>query len=571
MIESTAPTEDSGTLDDAEVHRFYQNQPNRHLANASRTATAAGLETYQGEWGKQEVLHLLKRALFGVSPTNVTDFQALGLSASVDRLMKVDETPLPPINNYSETTEDDPFVPFGETWVTAPYGSTQINSRRYHSFRGWLAKNIVHQPTTVHEKMIVFLHNLLPVEMVGSVNARAIYQYFMLLRKHALGNYKTLIRELTTEPAMLYYLNGVKNRAGAPDENYGRELQELFTVGKGSGSGYTETDVQEAARVLTGFTVRYKDREEPGVFSSTYNDRHHDTGDKQFSAFYGNKVIVGRSGAAGAEELDELLDMIFATEEVSKYICRRLYTFFVYSEVDELAEANVIAPMAKILRDHHFEMAPALSALLKSAHFFDHVNRGAIIKSPLDHFLGFWRATNTAEVDPADISLTYQQYRGAYNRYFIPVGMALGHPPSVAGWPPYYQAPAYDKIWITTDSILTRADAISRLLSGKWWVAPSTYMKVDVLAFAASMPNASEPNDLIKDFWGLFMGIPINDEALAHLKGVLLSDQAQDYYWTNAWHDYLSDKTNTSYSQIVESRLQLMLNALAQLGEFQLM
>ncbi|MFY0605823.1 MAG: DUF1800 domain-containing protein [Cyclobacteriaceae bacterium] len=564
--------------DPKEIHSFYENQGidfldrSRGKAAPERVSTSTGLSPYQGEWGKAQVLHLLKRVLFGVKPSDLERFSQMSLSQCLDQLIKLDLDPPEPINNYTEDPEFDEDVALGESWVRAPKRVNEVESARVISLMSWLVRNVANQPSTIHEKLFVFWHNLLPTDLWGVFDARASYQYFKLLRKNSLGNYKELIKQLTKEPAMLMYLNGTRNRVGAPDENYARELQELFTVGKGSGSGYTESDVQEAARLLTGYVVWWNDRLTPGERKSHFHPQFHDAGDKQFSSFYGNRVIKGRSGEAGEEELNDLLDMIFEVNEVSKYICRRLYAFFVFSSVDESVEINVIEPLAQLFRDSNYEIEPVIKALLGSEHFFDKINKGAMIKSPLDHLLGFWRATDTDEVEPENNFILFWLYRGIHAWYLQPTGMGLGLPPSVAGWPPTYQTPSLDKIWITTDSITTRAESIGKMINGNWWVwHDGRYLKTDLVKFAESLPEPSDPNKLIKDTWDLLMGIDPSDQSLQHLKSVLLSDQSEDYYWTSAWNQYQSNKSSTTFRQTVETRLQAMIYSLSQLGEFQLM
>src|SRR6478672_11169439 len=147
---------------------------------------------------------------------------------------------------------------------------------------------------------------------------------------------------------MLRYLNGYLNTATAPDENYGRELQELFTIGKDPVTNlapYAEDDVKNAAKILTGHRIN------GNTFSYFFDATRHDSTDKTFSTFYNNTVIKGRTGAAGAQETDDLLNMIFAKNEVSKFIVRKLYRWFVYYVIDETTEANVIEPLATIFRD----------------------------------------------------------------------------------------------------------------------------------------------------------------------------------------------------------------------------
>ena len=184
---------------------------------------------------------------------------------------------------------------------------------------------------------------------------------------------------------MLRYLNGYVNTASAPDENYARELQELFTLGKGPAVQYTEADVRTAARVLTGWRINTTN------YTSYFDATRHDTAAKVFSSFYGGKTITGKTGAAGATETDELIDMIFLKDEVSKFICRRLYRWFVYYKIDAAVELNIIEPLAKIFRDNNYEIKPVMRALLQSEHFYDVLNQGCLIKSPVDLIVGHLR------------------------------------------------------------------------------------------------------------------------------------------------------------------------------------
>ena len=169
-----------------------------------------------------------------------------------------------PINNYNFIDDEgvaqtDPFVPFGETWINAPNLPTQpnLNYLRIISFKGWWLRKMMKNPMSIEEKMIQFWHNHFATEASAIFDSRLTYRHFLMLRTHALGNFKTLAKAVTIDMQMLEYLNGGQNEVGAPDENYARELQELFCIGKGLNSQYTENDVQEAARVLTGWRIDY--------------------------------------------------------------------------------------------------------------------------------------------------------------------------------------------------------------------------------------------------------------------------------------------------------------------------
>jgi len=187
--------------------------------------------------------------------------------------------------------------------------------------------------------------------------------------------------------AMLRYLNGYLNTKTSPDENYGRELQELFTVGKGPDSKYTEDDVKAAAKILTGF--RINPFSSPISYFFLFTD--HDTSTKQFSAFYGNKKITGRAFNDGEKELDDLVQMLFDNTETARHICRKLYQFFVYYEITSDVEQNIIRPLADIFRQNNFQFKPVLEKLFKSQHFYDSLNLNCVIKSPLDYSIGMIR------------------------------------------------------------------------------------------------------------------------------------------------------------------------------------
>ncbi len=309
---------------DANEISQYAGKPNGLAAR-----THSGLTPYSGPWDTKQVMHLLRRTLFGVKKTELDTFKALTPTQAVDRLHQASPAPPPPLNYYNDSSEgiEDPSTPFGETWINAPYAN-EYEGRRIVSLKSWLIDNILNQEATLSEKMLLFWHNLLATQSWGIFMAKTSYQYFELLRRNAFGNFKTMIKELTLDPAMLVFLNGTRNKKEAPDENYARELQELFCIGKGPNSGYTEGDVQAAARVLTGWVINWEEVNGEGAVTSHFWEQTHDTNDKQFSEFYGNRIIQGKSGAEGKDELDELIEMIFENNETALYLSRRLYQFF---------------------------------------------------------------------------------------------------------------------------------------------------------------------------------------------------------------------------------------------------
>ena len=537
-----------------------------------RASVQAGIEEYTGDWSDIQVAHLLKRTLFGVKKSEVNHFKGMSMSEAVDQIVTSSVFPDPPINNYEISGGElvDPDVPIGETWVDAPNNS-DLSGYRIQSLKGWMVDNILQQETTIHQKLALFWHNLLVTQFWGIFEPKASYQYYKLLYDNAFGNYKSLIKQLTIDPAMLLFLNGAFNYKEAPDENYARELQELFCIGKGPNAGFTESDVQEAAKILTGWVINWDDFHSTGSIGSYFYAPLHHTADKQFSSFYGNRLIAGRSGEDGAEETDELLDMIFDNDETALYICRRLYNFFVYHGIDETTEANVIVPLANIFRSNNYEILPVIRALFKSAHFYDEANIGAAIKNPADHKLGLWR---TMEIDLSEQDI-HESYFTQLSLIWTlsELGMDLGDPPSVSGWQAYYQEPSFDKLWINTDTITKRALRQDSILFPGWghWVSQDIRINADLLAFVSGLDQPEDPNALIEEISLLVHGISLNQEIRDGFKSILLSGQTDDYYWTDAWNAYTYDPTNETNRTIVENRLVSFFQPFFQLGEFQLM
>ncbi len=525
--------------------------------------TSTGLSPYVGVFGTSELVHLLDRTLFGINRSDLNFFKNQSLEQVVNSLLVQAPAPLPPVNVYNDTNVTDPNVPVGSTWVNAPYTDGTINARRYTSFKAWWTGLLLNQNRSITEKMSLFWHNHFATETVDVGDARFVYKHHALLRANALGNVKSLVKQITLDPAMLRYLNGYLNTKTAPDENYARELQELFTLGKGPNSKYTEDDVRAAARVLTGY------RTDATNISSTFDPSRHDTGNKQFSAFYNNQVIIGKTGAQGASELDELLDMIFAQEEVSLYICRRLYCFFVYYDIDAAAESQVIVPMARILRQNNYEIKPALAALFSSEHFFDVLNRGCMIKSPVDMVIGTCRQYGivfpNAQSDTQNAYLMWDYIRAQCSS----MQQNLGDPPNVAGWPAYYQEPLFYRLWINSDTLPKRNQFLD-LMIGQGYSRNGKKIVIDPVAFASQFSAPENPNILINESLELMYNQSVSQQLKDFLKGILLSGQLNDYYWTNAWNDHKNNPSNVSAKNIVLSRLQAMYKYMMNLAEYQL-
>ncbi|WP_421871288.1 DUF1800 domain-containing protein [Marinoscillum sp.] len=532
--------------------------------------TSTGLEPYTGDWNDVNHAHFLKRVLFGVKPEDFHSLAGLGLAEAVELVLTKSTPPEPPVNDYNDPSEgiEDPEVAFGETWIHAAHAGDYEGPRTI-SLKNWLVRNMIEQPTSLEEKMVLFWHNLLPVQTWDVFYAKLCYRYFDMLRTNCFGNFKTLIRELTLDPAMLLYLNGTFNNKEAPDENYARELQELFCIGKGTAANFTESDVQAAARVLTGWVVDWEHFYDAGELQVFFYPPFHETSDKEFSAFYGNRVITGKSGADGAQELDELLDMLFDNNETALYICRRLYKFFVYHHIDESVESTIIQPLADLFRSSNYEIKPVLEKLLSSAHFNDPANHGSMIKSPAEFMIGLWRTLGMGLVE-ADVLDLKDQYSSVLWQ-MANQGMELGDPPSVSGWPAYYQEPSFDKYWITTDTITNRALTGDSMVYWGYWINSDIQLPADLIQFLKRLNNPEDPNLMLKECSLLLLGIQLEQSTLDNLKAILLSGQQTDSYWTIAWNQLINNPGDSEYEMVVLNRLKPAMQHLLQLGEAQLM
>jgi uncharacterized protein (DUF1800 family) len=411
--------------------------------------------------------------------------------------------------------------------------------------------------------MILFWTDHFGNEATDVGNGNWMYTQHQLIRQHCLGNFKNLIRGISIDVAMLRYLNGYLNNATAPDENYARELMELFTLGKGPDSRYTETDVKEAAKVLTGWTINGT------TYQPVFTPTRHSAANKTFSPFFNNTVITGRTGAtAGMLELDDLLNMIFAQQEVAKFIARRVYRWFVYYQIDADTERNVITPLADIFRSSGYEIKPMLSALLKSEHFFDKINRGCYIKSPADHVIGSLREMNVTFPPSTDWSTNYGLWNTFYS-WMTNMGMNLHDPPNVAGYPAFYQEPTYHELWITSDS-LPKRNQFTDIMISSGYLLNGFRVQFNCLEWARSLRNPGNPNDLLTEALSLLYQNQLSDISKEQIKmQLLLTGQQWDYYWTNAWMAYESNPTTANFN-IVNNRLKSLFQYLFNLSEYQL-
>lgn len=548
-------------------------KPKAYVENASVPGVReiySGLAPYNGPFTTVEIVHLLKRTMFGAKKADVDYFKGKSINQAVDELLTIPALPpTPPLKNYENTNipANDPehTVAPGTTWVDIHSADGTANSRRVSSFKSWWVGLMINQQRNILEKMVLFWHNHFATETVDIGRAIWCYHNNIILRQHALKNFKQFVKEITKDTGMLRYLNGYLNTNTAPDENYARELQELFTLGKENAPNYTEDDVKQAARVLTGWRV------DNNTNKTFFQANRHDTANKQFSSFYNNTIITGRAGdTAGDLELDAMLNMIFNKKvELSRFIVQKLYRWFCYYEIDAATQANVIEPLAKIFMDNNWEIKPVLSALFKSEHFFDVLNQGCLIKSPLDVTVGVCREYNVVFPASSDVVNSYYMWEYIRNQASS-MQQNVGDPPSVSGWPAYYQVPQFHEIWINSDTLPKRNRFTDQLITSGY-SRNGKRIQIDPVAFAKTLSNPADPNILINDLLDLIYKVPISAASKQTIKKqILLSNQDQDFYWSNAWNAHIATPADTALYQIVFTRLQSLLKYLMNLAEYQL-
>jgi uncharacterized protein (DUF1800 family) len=513
---------------------------------------------YTGSFAKPQLMHLLRRTMFGLKQADLTFFAGKSMDEVVTTLLTA--PPLTnPLNNYGPTfSPTDATSAYGQTWVNSPYDEA-LNYPRIESFISWWVGSMAYQERSIMWKMVMFWYNHLPVNFFNGMIDRAheSFQYVRHVQTYALGNFKEFIKVNAITYQMLDYLGGNQNTKDAPNENYGRELQELFTVGKDLSPHYSEDDVKAAARVMTGWTYN------TSTLTPYFSAGDHDTGNKQFSAFYNNTLIAGRSGVtAGEQELTDLMNMVFAHTEVARYIVRKIYRYFVFYDITPDIETNVIGPLADTFRSSGYDIPTVMRSLLTSQHFYDAAQMGCLIKSPIDYILGLIR-TFDAPTNLTDYYTSYRQFLDLHHTC-VDNQMSINQIPSVAGWPAYYSAPSYHQLWINANTLRQRKLYVDRMTIGSGYY--NSY-KADVLTTATKCANPANADALIAELVGLALPLPVDATITAALKTILLSNNPADHYWTDAWNAYVGAPGNATYVSVVRNRLQLLVQTIMDMAE----
>ena len=371
--------------------------------------------------GYEGARHLLNRTGFGATDAEIRDFAPLEREAAVDRLLagsRREAVTAPP------AFADGPFVPFVPlATLGEEERRREVQRRRDEGFalREWWLREMLATPSPLTERMTLFWHGHFATGQQKVYSALLMYRQNALLRSEALGNFGKLLHGIARDPAMLIYLDNARSHRRAPNENFAREVMELFTLGEGR---YSERDVKEAARAFTGWSVE----RESGTFLR--RAAWHDPG---------AKTVLGRTGRFDG---GEVLDILLARPETAELVAAKLWREF----VSPTPEADEVKRLAVVFREARHEVKPLLRALLASRAFWAEENRGVLVKSPVELVVGTLRLFEMRPIDlrPAAIACAT-------------LGQNPFAPPNVKGWPG-------GEAWINASTLLARKQLVERVL-----------------------------------------------------------------------------------------------------------
>ena len=503
-----------------------------------------------------DLLHLLRRTLFSVSVEEFVLFKNMPQEEVFNTLLKRNTIPPPPIQ--IDPDMKDPLVPIGQTWINAPFENDLIDNHRRIYFKAWWVGQLLHRDLSITSKMVLFWHNHFPIQSEVVKDARYFYKYTELLYRHATGNVKSLIKEGTRNVAMLVYLNGNTNRKNAPNENYSRELMELFTIGINGEKTYSEDDVKAAAKVLTGW------KDNKVTISADFIPDEHDSSDKIFSPFFFNKVIKGKSGLSGADETDELIDMIFEKKECALFICKNLYRWFFSDKISSATEESVISNFADILYNSNYELLPVLKAMLQSTHFYSEKVKGTLIKSPIDYLIALHKQFPFSF--PEDLTQKHLSWVYFYS-FLAEIGMDIGDPPSVAGWPAFHQSPQFNLWWINSSTLSSRYGIIKSLTSAKGLQCNGINLSFNDSLFHEKLTEVFKYGQFKNLIERLFFSVPLSSYAKQEFERVLSSIE-----YTLITSDGPQKKIEPAESDKTESahNIELFIQTITSFPEYQL-
>jgi hypothetical protein len=266
--------------------------------------------------------------------------------------------------------------------------------------------------------------------------------------------------------------------------------------------------------------------------------------------------------------------MIFDRPETAAFLVRKLYRWFVYYVIDAATEQNVIQPLATQLKNNGYNVAPILRTLLGSEHFFDMVNMGCMIKSPIDLTIGAVRQMSVAFPPESDTEMLYSSWSTLVHNA-EEMQQFIGNPPNVAGWPAYWQTPQFYEMWINAMTLPKRNQFTSRVINefgyGVNVNGTVFHLKIDIIAWVQSLPAAvaADCNQLIAEMVKLLLAIPLTANQMAFLNDTLLPG-LPDFEWTVEWQDFLSAPNDATKRNAVESKLRALARQIMGLAEYHL-
>lgn len=395
-------------------------------------------------WTLNEAAHLLNRAGFGGSPKEIEAFHTLGRVKAVDSLLAADEPadafPLPTWANREVAMADMRSrilqrrelqkslrneTPEKADRLRREARQQEQKESRQHALeaQGWWFRRMAKTKHPLREKMTLFWHDHFATSVQKVRQPVLMIMQNELFREHAFGSFKDLTQGILLDPAMMLYLDTQNSRKGKPNENFAREVMELFTLGEGN---YTEQDIREAARAFTGYSLnRFT-----GKVSHTKRQWDETP-----------KTIFGKTGPFDGKDV---IDMIFEKPESASFIARKIWEFFVYENPSETA----VDALAEILRKSEYRTAPLLREIFLSKEFYAEASIRSQIKSPVQYII---QLLKQLEVDnpPTGFPIAAQQQ----------LGQILFMPPNVAGWD-------WGQAWINTNTLLTRYNLAGFLTKG---------------------------------------------------------------------------------------------------------
>jgi uncharacterized protein (DUF1800 family) len=438
-------------------------------------------------WTESHARHLLFLAGFGGDLAEVRRLHALGSAGAVTELVDYASRPaldLPP-PAAAKPPEKMPSLanlsPMERQRVSQE--RRRVDQRELAEMRAWWVRRMSESPRPLEEKMTLFWHGLFTSGHQTVRSSHAMYEQNQLLRRHAVGNYGHLLAAIVHDPAMLRYLDNNSNVRGRPNENLAREVLELFSMGEGN---YSELDIKEAARALTGYGF---DRD---TWTFRFVARAHDEG---------NKTIFGHSGNWDG---DKLVELILEQPATARYIARKLFVFFVHDAPDE----PTIDALAQVLRQSDYEIAPVLKTIFLSREFYRERALAAHIKSPAELVVGTVRSLPLKKVD-------YQALTVAMRN----MGQDLFEPPNVKGWDG-------GRTWLNSNWLLARQNFAVALVAGTGPLGPgrgksgqkraASASPIDLAAICTEN-RLSSPGEIVTFFSRTLLPTPPSDAERAEL------------------------------------------------------